>query len=598
MIQRLAFLITIAILIACGLHVTAQVNPEPTVKSPSLDDFLAAAHGALSIANDDGVRSDVVDVAEAEFIKRYLPTATYAERRRAFETLQVEFGYPPVRYPQIDPDQWIAWILDAWLAENPVDLDALTELRFDDFDATITQQDFNGDGQHDWLLDLTKGISPDHFEYRNWMVVTREDGKYRAVTVPSWPGWDNSWDFPTAYSEQPHTIKFVDVTGDGIPEWFIGRAVSPWGNIPGQTYQELVLSWLDGHLVNVMSSSNEVQMANLDSDPAQEFYTQAQQYDSWGCTTNTQTIYDWNGTEFAQLNQPIIQKKGCEARQAEEAMWRGDFQTAVQNYNTFLAANRQSYTDYNDCLSRGMDDCGDIEGSDYIAIYNYFLSRRVIAYALLGEKPEVAASLDALQEVRYRDGLGLAMLAANSADPEKLCLAAYNFFAKPHVQYGEFSSTLGVFTPGAVYEDVGVGRRSPVFFSGYRYDPIKAGCDIRIFEPQSSATPTPLPSASPGSTYTPYPTPNADQILLQKDPSTYFRNGDYTTALWIAEHANQRRYIPPDEPFKMQYWRALSLEALGRNAEAAAAYDQLAEMAAGTAWAGLADLHLEQKAGS
>lgn len=362
---------------------------------------------------------------------------------KLFDVLKIELsGTPPVSYPRIDLEEWIAGIVNAWLAENLIDLDSIKELRFDDFQATIEQRDFNNDGVHEWLLDLTKGADGSYFEYRNWLVIAHEGKGYRAIPVPIWPGYHGDWDFPSAYSRQPYEIEFKDITADGIPEWFIGREVSPWGNIPGQSYDESMLTWQDGRIINLVSSPDHIATANLDDDPAFEIFSDHETYDSWGCYTNLKSVFDWNGRSFDELGKPIIERTHCEAHDAEEAMWRGDFRSAVQNYEAFLEFHKQDYIDYINCLDSGQIECNPYEGINILQIYKYFLSRRVIVYAILGDQKHVESSLAELRKIldtEYPDKFGQAIAALNNSSPAEICKAAYEFFAAKDTRYSSYN---------------------------------------------------------------------------------------------------------------------------------------------------------------
>jgi hypothetical protein len=227
-----------------------------------------------------------------------------------------------------------------------------------------------------------------------------------------------------------------------------------------------------------------------------------------------------------------------------------------------------------------------------IFIYQYFLSRRIIAYALLKNSYSVQKSINELRS-GPRDNLGEAILAANSTDPKTLCQAAYYALNQKKNHYSRFGNDLTylIFTPGAIYENV----YHTLVYNYFAYldpiDPLKAGCDITIFSPHP--IPTPLPTATPEPTRTPSPTLTPKEELAQQEIAPYFRDGDYKTALAIAENSNLRHgAYPPHSPSELQYWRALSLEALGRLQEAATAYDVVRQSAPETVWARLAQLHL------
>src|SRR5688572_5755629 len=93
---------------------------------------------------------------------------------------------------------------------------------------------------------------------------------------------------------------------------------------------------------------------------------------------------------------------------------------------------------------------------DTIVIYNYFLARRVIAYALLGDEAQTRASLESLREVPNLDDFGQAILAANSTDAKILCQTAYDYYVQNPWGNAQFDPNLSLFfTPGDIYEDVG-----------------------------------------------------------------------------------------------------------------------------------------------
>lgn len=321
---------------------------------------------------------------------------------------------------------------------------------------------------------------------------------------------------------------------------------------------------------------------NADEDAALEFSNTVIEMDNWLCGKQTIQLWDWDGTTY--IHQPDrVEQLDCTAREAEEAMWAGDFETAADRYEAFIEQYANRWAEYVDCLSTSYSSCG---YGLWTQVYLYFQGRRIIAYALLGNSTRVRQLLNEAASTAYPDAFMEALLGANSIDVETICQAAYDYFSDYRPRSDHNYNPL---LPGEIHPDINDGWNHT---AGYRVNPARAGCDISLFSdiptPVPTVTPTPYPTFAP-------PTPDTRPVEQQWIDGQFiysaFEAGDYETALLIVQQA-----VPVDafDEGRWSYWRALVYEALGRPDDALNEYISLYLNYPGSWWAWLAGLHLER----
>jgi hypothetical protein len=516
---------------------------------------------------------EIIPAVEAEFLYRYAETADYATLSAAFDKLKVQFAIVVSRaeYPVIDYNPWIARIVQAWLTENAyIRLEDTSAFRFDDYTISVVRRDFDNDFTPEYLLNVIKAEGEYvAIEYNNYLIAGRID-HIMPVPVP-WRGY--GYDEGNIHNRPLFEVAFQDITADGKLEWIL-RQHPYFQRFEFSSFLDVtyILGWQDDQLVRYATietvSALLPQFTNLDTDEALEISTSFIHADNWGCGYTENHVYDWDGETYV-AQELTFNPLDCTARQAEEAMWAGDFNIAIDLYDQFIAEHRQEYEDYRACQKA----CDCVCGSLNIEIFLYFLARRTVAYALLHDTEGIDMSLAAMDD--FDAGFLRDSLTENGTDPQAICQAAYDQWVGREAY--DPKGVDFVFAPGTIMEginsDTGVYPRL-LPFTEYPLDPARAGCDIRMFE----GVPTPIPTLLP--TVTPTSTPDArspqEIQVARRDIYAVFKTEDYETALLIATNA-----VPEDDidAARWRYWRALALEALGRPEEALAEYVAIYENA-------------------
>ncbi len=524
---------------------------------------------------------EVVRALEAEFLARYGDTATFDQLTRAVTYLAEPIAgsqYPGCCGPAIGVNAWMARVTQRWLLENPTHFEEGNTLGLYPFRITPEPYDFNGNGKPGWILDIEWLEGEDQTErYRNYLTAVQVGDTYHIYPVP------------VVYIEplvgQSRTNNGLrDINDDGAVDWLftIDEPAPGWGMGSTQTYY--LVTWNGDHMERLYVGNGRPM--NIDDDPALEFVVTYDRSDNWMCGHSVLQIYDWDETAYTRIDDRITEGNDCTARHAEEAMWAGDFAAAADLYTAYIHAQVDQVREYAACR---WNDGGYCSSFLAIEIYRYFIGRRILAYALMGDTAHVEALLQETSanpeaEEWVRSGFVQALLDANAVDAEALCYAAYTYFAE------SFRGTFNVygesiaFLPGKVAAGVNDGS-DPL--RGYRADPARAGCDISRFN--GTPTPTPIPTSPP--TFPPSipntPSQTEHQVDL-RDYADLFMIGDYGTILDMSSDV-----IAGDEDFqKVLYWRALTLEVSGQTQAALDTYVTLYTYAPGTWWGWLAGMHL------
>ncbi|MCC6615121.1 MAG: hypothetical protein IT320_16710 [Anaerolineae bacterium] len=402
--------------------------------------------------------------------------------------------------------QWVEAILAAWLRQTQPDLRGSSELTFADFRIGVTPRDFDGDGQDEFVLDVIKGERTDRYDcryqadYVNYLVVQYTGSGYEFVESPlPWEGYGTD-SAVTNFGEGGQVdYGFEDINADGLPEWLVLRGGETFGG-PGMGYENTgrlyVLGWRDGRLVDLAATGNEREypysitaygedagvcqgavprditweFSNLDGDASQEILQHQVYLDNWRCLARHTRILDWDGAQdrYVQIDERHDfpeDSQNCARRQAEEAMWTGDYERALERYERAL--NLPPFID---------PDETDVEGDELWRHYardrrltydEYHIARMALAYQLTGQPEKAHEILDPLRDqaftyepVRYL----VEALAAAQDTPMGACMAAYTSAAT------HFDSDSGYYLLGETQEQ---------YYDTYvRYSPARVGCDV------------------------------------------------------------------------------------------------------------------------
>ncbi len=576
----------IMLLVGFGVQAESEAG-DYKLHVPTADEFVAAIPDFKKLLESNyGYHArEMLRATEAEFRTRYMKNADYATLSAAFDKLKVRFVITPSggEYPEIDYNFWVAKIVQAWLSKYNRYFSDLSVLRLDDYVISGELHDFDNDGHDDeYLLNVVKLDEDGTIEYNNYL--TGSDGSREVWPVPvSWRGY--GYDEGNTASRPLFDKGFEDITADGVPEWILeqnltfSRAGFDWW-----THITHILGWQNNHFVTLLDLDKAYELKNLDDDPALEVSTRFTHADNWWCGYVEVMTYHWNGQTYIKLK-PHFEPLDCTARQAEEAMWAGDFRAALKLYDQFIADHTAEYAAYDKCLSGPGDPyCEETRG---IRIFDYFLFRRVVAYALLNDVEGIQKALKDLYQYIpvYENTFG-----PIHEKPEAICQTAYDQWSG-QLSYGDIHyNSDGVFVPGTILEDVNSDDRSiPRLYESVFIDPIRAGCDIGRFNGTPTLVPTLIPTLSP--TTTPDNRPQSEIYIDYQAIYAAFMSGDYETALKITEQVTPENEI---DTARWHYWHALALELLKRPVEALAAYTAIYESNPQSAWGKMAGLHLEK----
>lgn len=405
-------------------------------------------------------------------------------------------GYFPAR------GQWVEAILSAWLQQTYPDFESTDELRFDDFVIKVLPYDFDADGHNEYVLDILKGEPTDRYdcryqaEYVNYLVVRLTDSSYQLVETPLyWEGYGTDSSVTNFGEGGQVEYVFEDINADGLPEWLVLIGGETFGG-PAWGYENVgqlyILSWRDERLVDLAALGNGRQypysatfygeesgvcdnavprdvtweFTNIDDDPAQEILQHQVYQDNWQCIVRTSEVIDWDEAHdhYVQVDERrdfLEDSQNCARRQAEEAMWVGHYEEALEHYERALTLSPYIDPTENDpeidVYSR------EFVRNRRITYDQYHMARMALAYQLTGQPEKARPILESLNEQEFSSEpiqyFVQALITAPDT-PFRACLAAYT-----------------TFTQHVVTDLLGVTQEQYVG-SNASYSPAHIGCDV------------------------------------------------------------------------------------------------------------------------
>lgn len=467
--MRLIFLLSFIFLVA-PICVTAQNPEEYHLRTIPPESFMNAIPDLITLdleRNTSGFADDI----STEMQLRYgdISQVSDVEINRAYQSLKSTDSFV-----RIDRAYWNQQLIMSHINGARLKLqDGDTYYWFGTHLIKIEERDFNADGQPEFILHV------DSSEYRQMLVLEAvSHNRYRLVPAPL-PWFAYGQPYFSTLSGGLEEILFYDILNDGSPEWVLAL-----GGIQANHKQFgrlLILKWHNGQLVDVATPEDRYNgkdglnyagvgagysihpdyvnwySRNLDNDPANEIQ-QVQEYtDNWSCTFIENRTFDWNADAFSYqfLNTDRVYEEsaGCNLRRAQEAMWDGDIEGAIELYE---ASQRQA------------DDLSDLH-TQYLDL------RLALAYRLIGEHSKADALLQNLQtQPPSSEFMAVLIERVTSAYARlptalNLCQAMYNQFAEGFTFYQWEAQNLGTIN------DVPVPNTS---IEAPRVNPIRAGCDF------------------------------------------------------------------------------------------------------------------------
>ncbi|MDX2138326.1 MAG: hypothetical protein SF123_09555 [Chloroflexota bacterium] len=398
--------------------------------------------------------------------------------------------------------QWVEAILSAWLRQTQPDFARNSTLRFEDFVINVLPYDFDADGRNEYVLDVNKGQLTDRYEcgyeaeYVNYLVVGLTDEGYQFIESPLyWEGYGIDFSFTNFGEGGQVEVGVEDLNADGLPEWLVLIGGETFGG-PGLGYENVgrlyILGWREGRLVDLAALGNGEQypysvthygedsygcdtavprdvtweFRNIDSDAAQEILQHQNYEDNWQCIAQWTKVIDWDAEQdqYVQIDEQrgfLEDSQNCERRQAEEAMWLGQYEQALTHYERALTL--EPYTDPVE-NNPGVSDSSQAQARNRRITYDqYHLARMALAYRLTGQADRAQPILDALNEQEFSSQAIQSFVQALIDAPETpfaVCLAAYTSFAAQPVDY-----LMGL-------------TQEQNFNATVRYSPSRIGCDL------------------------------------------------------------------------------------------------------------------------
>ncbi|HEX2908458.1 MAG TPA: hypothetical protein VHO69_16420, partial [Phototrophicaceae bacterium] len=318
----------------------------------------------------------------------------------------------------------------------PIDLTKLDHLEFDIYKITVRAYDFNNDAQDEWLLYINRNEGEFEDYWLAQLDSTKSSG-YRLSSLPIPYREQNSAPAQESFAGASlETIK--DLNADGKLE----LVFSSWSRIPSTGYigaygYLYFLGWVDSGLdilpaKEMTNSDGSTEIRRVDvpegnwkfedtnRDDILDLVISRAAYDNWGCSSQYQSIYEWDRSYYLFNREENIPSPSlnCALRDAQEAMWKYDYQRAVTMYELVL----QRY-------SRMSPDAIQ-ESPNMTQFAAYAEERLVLAYALAGYLDQAISLLNKMnaQEVQ-KETIASAMIEAaqDGTDAFELCQAAYDF---------------------------------------------------------------------------------------------------------------------------------------------------------------------------
>ena len=477
MVQKVVLMI--GIILALTTTVVDAQNDEYRLREPSAEEYLQIISGHFAdnpaaVAGQD-IRSETVSALSAGALHLFESdaSASFTDLYEAYQRLNI--GYLDGVYR----GEWNSLLVRRWLYENQPDLSTIEELELaPEFLIGVTPRDFNADGQDEYVLDVWN-VDTIHM----YLVAVAEENSYRVID-PGLP-WTGYTPFGrmSAGEGQITDYGFRDLNADGLPEWLVLLYDVTAGG-PGIGYTDsgflYILSWHEGSLINLgitrrdapdgllwnqlltfsdvetigdtLPATVTFDFLNLDGDDALEITISRPITNNWGCRRTETRRFDWDASEDLYLyhDTEIVfdDSQNCLQQAAEEAMWEGDYNTAVDQFEQALTLPPLSVEE------------------DYLreraqTRTQYLRARLAMAYRFIDQPDRTAPLLDELAAEDIADEAVAAYVEALRQSEERVvwCAGAYTAFAThfPSIAIG--------------------GTTDNPYYDGPFYDPAQVGCD-------------------------------------------------------------------------------------------------------------------------
>lgn len=458
----------------------------------------------------------------------------------------------------IDEREWFEAILELGLRELESDV-LPTEFSIGNFDILSTEVDFDGNNQSEYLLEIYDDFSGRQF----YALVAYDD--VQLLPIPMVGLYGDVVTRRLAASGQLRVVRLEDIDGDGGNEIIIeGSGYGYWADC-GDLY---VVDWQDGELVNrtegmfnyclpmAQFNTADIEIITDSTETIQMIETRV---DGWNCQrirTDTLNLnaYSLDSTTI------YAETSWCDLREAANAFTEQDYELAANIYTSINAEFDEQTTQYID-------------------------ARLALSYAMNNQLADAHAILNNIEPSGQMGDL-IVRLKAVSNQPVEMCRVAYDFFVEINATRSDPLANPYTWTPPNF--NFGMEAGDP------RYHPLpepsEAGCDyqeVLIIEPTEIPTEIPLLSLPldiqlthfvQSTIYSNLADENYENTLMQID--SFLELADADGSLGSKQ--------------QLQYWRAVTLELMGRQNEALAEYISIYETYPDSTWAMLAAVHFEE----
>ncbi len=344
---------------------------------------------------------------------------------------------------------WIPMKVVSWLNSRSVTLLDGIDITIDEATVHVTAIDVDENGQDEWMLNY----SSDDIIFGLLFIKLNEEGHYISIPQPL------SYSYASyGKTESPQILDIQDFTQDDSVD------IAVLNRIEGEysTVERLyILSLQDDQFMDVSNdtfnhegSESQWDILNLDDDRTLEIQQTASIQDNWGCYGKRITSFDWQGDHFyVEKEYMFADHKHCNLRLAEEAIWSGDFDTAIKEYQDYLASETypQQYASFRLGIALTLN--GQIDQGINVLRRLKAEQAGQVNYTLL---PLVTQILDTYTE---------------NPNPTAICLSAYDYFVfNAYTAWFNESLEVGYVIDNIIY---GQGMHSPLIPL-----PERAGCDF------------------------------------------------------------------------------------------------------------------------
>ncbi|MCC6615757.1 MAG: hypothetical protein IT320_19965 [Anaerolineae bacterium] len=464
----LSILILMLLLVSPGLAQDAS-GETYQFRRPGIAEYLAGVSAILDLeaARPDGISRDLMLALDQEIEQFYGDGLAEADTATIYHVFDKLYDWDG---GWLNRRQWVSALVRSWLRENRIDLSQLPNISSDELELELAVEpfDFNVDGQPEFIINVAwRDVA-----YRDILIL---DDELNLIPIEV-PWFGCCYHDTSVQSGGLKVERREDINADGLPEWVLVRG-GVGGNHLNSGYL-IILAWRDGQLVDLAhaderdrgpntlsfeegAAGNQDTLArtvtwkfeDVDGDAALEIIQTQDFFDNWDCHLQEARIFDWSGAQDRYVMDGrhydyADDTPGCQTRFAQQAMWDGDWGTAIGDFEHALALNTTAEDAY---------------WTQHFATYAQ--ARLAIAYALVGRRQDAAALLDRLSADPFVRVLKDAFSDQNAYS---LCAAAFEYFDrfKPWDEAAYYGVTRDIVVPMTA-------------IAAPTLDPVRAGCDVR-----------------------------------------------------------------------------------------------------------------------